>query len=253
MKRYGIVALIACLLSCVSTIRAFAQEEIRIEGGGAALSHVFAPLKEQFEKTSGIKLTLTMSTPVKGLIALEKGAVDATTAAHPLKNIISGAAKEGVIIDPASLKVVEVALNRLVVLVHKTNKIPRLSKDQLHAIFTGAMTNWKQVEGEDRDVVVVWGKNTPGQNAQFTKEILDGHQVTEKAKFVTDYKSVRDTVAATPGAIGIDPIGFVSSTINTPEIPVMTCPIIVVTKGEPSPKVQKLLRYYDEEYGMFNK
>ncbi|KAF0214959.1 MAG: phosphate transport system substrate-binding [Geobacteraceae bacterium] len=252
MKKIGIVSGFAALLCCALTARAYA-EEIKVEGGGAAISHVFAPMKEQFEKTSGMKLKLTMSSPVKGLIALEKGLADAATAAVTLENMISGAAKEGVIIDPASLRKVEVAQNRLMVFVHKTNKIPGLSKEQLHGIFTGKITNWKQLEGEDRSITVVWGKNTPGQNAQFTKEILDGHQVTEKAKFVTDYKSVRDTVAATPGAIGIDPIGLVSGTINTPEIPVMTCPIIVVTKGEPSPKVQKLLTYYDEEYGMFRK
>lgn len=253
MKRYATIALGVCLLCCTSTLRAFAQEEIRVAGGGAALSHIFAPLKEQFEKASGMKLTLTASTPVKGLIALERGMVDATTAAHPLEYIIGGAAREGVIIDPAPLKVFEVGQNRLMAIVHRSNWIAGLTKAELRGIFTGKITNWQQLGGEDQPIIVVWGKDTPGQNEQFASAIFDGEPVTKKVKAVTDYRSIRDTVAATPGAIGITPLGFVMGTIRTPEIPAITGPIIVVTKGEPSPKVQRLLRYYEEEYGMFHK
>lgn len=250
MKAFAIM--FAVVFSC--TVSSWSSaEEIRIEGGGAAISHVFIPVKELFEKSTGIALVLKSSTPVKGLIALEKGLVDATVAAQQLEKILTGAAREGVRIDPATLKVAEIAQSRLVVMVHKSNKLPALNKDQLHALFTGEIANWKQLGGIDQPVVVVWGKGTPGQNAQFTKEVLDGEQVVSSAVMVTDYRSIRDTVTATPGSIGIDPQGYVSAGISTPEIPVMMSPIILITKGEPSPKVQKLLTLHEEEFGIFQR
>ncbi|HEX5773821.1 MAG TPA: hypothetical protein VFY07_05810, partial [Geomobilimonas sp.] len=71
-------------------------QEIRIGGGGAALATIFAPMKEQFEKSSGDKLTLIQSLPVKTIVALDKGELDAMTTTVPLSTILADAAKDGV-------------------------------------------------------------------------------------------------------------------------------------------------------------
>jgi len=228
-------------------------QDIRIGGGGAAISTIFAPMKEQFEKSSGDTLTLIQSSPVKGLLALENGSLDAVTAATPLEAMLAGAAKEGVKIDPASLHQQEIGKNRVVVFVHKSNRLRKLSKPQLKKIFTGKVTNWKDFGGSDTPIIVVWGTETPGQNALFTREILDGEQVTAKAIKATDYQSIRETVKANPGSIGIDPEGMAMATVSEVDIPLVTSPIILVTKGKPSAKVDKVLKYYNEEFGYFSR
>jgi hypothetical protein len=73
---------------------------------------------------------------------------------------------------------------------------------------------------------------------------MDGLPITKKAMTATDYKNVRDVISSTPEAIGIDPIGFKSSEVRTPEIPAITSPIIAVTKGAPSAKALKVLDFY---------
>jgi phosphate transport system substrate-binding protein len=228
-------------------------QEIRVGGGGAAIATVFAPLKMDYEKASGDLLTILQSTPVKGLIALEKGEVDVATAAVHLESMVAGAAREGVKIDPASLQQAEVAKNRVVVFVHKSNATKRLSKGQLKKIFTGKIVNWKELGGNDEQIMVVWGTATPGQNALFSKEILDNESVAPNAIKATDYLSIRETIKATQGAIGIDPEGMTVATVNVVDIPIVTSPIIVVTKGKPSAKVEKLLAYYNEEFGYLAK
>lgn len=228
-------------------------QEVRIGGGGAAIATVFAPMKTEYERSSGDVLTILQSTPVKGLLALEKGEIDVATAAVPLESMLAGAAKEGVKIDPATLQQVEVAKNRVVVFVHKSNTVKRLSKGQLKKIFAGKITNWKELGGKDQPIVVVWGTATPGQNALFSKEILDKEAVTARTVTATDYLSIREMVTANPGAIGIDPEGMTMATVNVVEIPVVTSPIIVVTKGKPSAKVEKLLAYYNDEFGYLTK
>ncbi len=241
------------LFSAVMLIGSWASaEEIRVDGGGAATSAIFLSIKESFEKATGDRLVVTSSTPVKGLIALEKGLADIATAAVPLQDMIKGAAKEGVTIDPSTLESIVMGKNRTVVFLHSYNEVKKLSKKQLKDIFTGMITNWRELGGDDGEIVVVWGKGTPGQNALFTHMIMDGEPVTSKAFPATDYFNIRDIIDKTPGAIGIGPHGLISALVRVPETPLLESEFIVITKGKPSAKVKKLLDYYKDEFGFLN-
>ncbi len=217
--------------------------EIKIGGGGAACKGFFVPLAESFEAETGIKLNINPTTPAQGLIELNDGHIDLATAAHTFDDLVKGAAKSGITVDPTLFTVRELGTNKTLVFVHKSNKVKKLSKKQLQDIFTGKTTNWKQVGGANQEIVVVWAVATPGQNNLFTREILDGKQVTQKHQEVNKYKDVRDFVAKTPGAIGIGPHGFVTPATRNPQIPLLTAPVIAVTKGKPSAEVEKLLEY----------
>lgn len=232
---------------------AAAAQEIRIGGGGAAIATIFTPMKEQFEKSSGDRLTLMQILPGKSLIALDKGDLDAMVGTLPLATAVAEAAKEGVTIDLATLQQREIGKNEVVAFVHKSNRVKKLSKAQLKKIFTGKVTNWKAFGGTDLPIIVIWGTETPGQNALFIHEILNGEQVTAKAIKATDYLSIREMVKANPGSIGIDPSGMAIATVGRVDIPVLTAPIIMVTKGKPTEKVEKLLQFYNEEFGYFSR
>ena len=235
--------LLACCLNGGFAISAFAAE-IRIGGGGAAMSTVFAPVAEPFEKATGIHLVVLQSTPKDGFVGMLKGEVAAAAAAVPIESMIKGAEGDGQKVDAASLKVTPVATNRTVLIVHKDNPVSKLNKDQIKGIFTGKTANWKEVGGKDMAIIVVWGKGTPGQNAQLVKTMLDGEAVTKENLESGNYAKVRSDVSANAEAVGIDPFGMVDGTVKAVETdPAMTSPIIVVTKGEPSPEVQKLIDF----------
>jgi phosphate transport system substrate-binding protein len=158
--------------------------------------------------------------------------------------MISGAAKDGITIDQNSLNQEVIGTNRTVLFVHPSNKVGKLTKEQIKGIFTGKIANWKEVGGDDRVIVVAWGIGTPGQNAQFGKQVLDGEAVTKEAMETTNYAAIKEAVASTPEAIGIDPFGMADETVkviaNDPEL---SSPIIAVTVGKPAAKVQKLIDY----------
>ncbi len=231
---------------------AASADEIRVEGGGAAVHAVFIPMKELFEKSTGHKLIVTVTTPIKGLIALEKGKADVATAAVGLTDLIKGAAREGVIIDPATLDYKIIAEEHTVVMLHKSNRVRSLSKEQLKGIFTGKIRNWKEVGGVDSEIVVVWGKDTPGQNAQFSEIILDNAPLTPNAKPATDYVGIRDVVIQTVGSIGIDPHGISNVQVTIPETPRLVRPILVITKGKPSVAQKQLFDFYRDEFAFLS-
>lgn len=223
-------------------------EEIRIGGGGAAMSTIFLPVKPAFEKATGMTLINLQSTPKDGLIDLSKGKVDAAVAAVTVDSMIAGAAKDGVPVDKASLHVAEVGKNRTVLLVHPSNKVAKLSRSQIKGIFTGTIGNWKEVGGDDREIIVVWGKGTPGQNAQFARDALDGEAVAKDALESGNYAKIKETVAATPEAVGIDPFGMADSSVRVIDTdPPLSGSIILVTTGKPSAKVQRLIDYVKGE------
>lgn len=246
MKKLGLRAVIAVCLVFTFCMSASA-EEIKVGGGGAACNTILRPVKPHFEKATGITLSVMQSTPKNGLISLLGGGLDAAVAAVSLEGMISGAEKDGVKVDAAALQKFVVGKNKTVIFLHKDNPVKTLSKEQVKGIFTGKITNWKAVGGKDMPIIVVWGKASPGQNAQLIKMMLDGEAVTKDVLDATDYANIKENVVTTPEAIGIDPIGLADASVSVPETPEMSSPVILVTKGAPSPNVQKLLDFLKGE------
>ncbi len=246
MKRSSLILAVVVVFLLSGGVNAFA-DEIKVGGGGAAMSAIFKPVQLYFEKATGVYLSNLQSTPKNGLIDLINGKVDAATAAVPLASMIEGAQKDGVKVDASELQQVVVGKNRTVVFVHKDNPVTKLSKEQLKGIFTGKINNWKEVGGKDQDLIVVWGQKTPGQNALFTKQILDGEPVMKEVLDAGDYASIKEKVTVNPESVGIDPLGLADETFKVVEIPEITSPIILVTNGKPSPNVQKLIEYIKGE------
>jgi phosphate transport system substrate-binding protein len=244
------------VLLAVFTLIPFAAhaEMVRVGGGGAAMSTIFDSIGTQLEKATGITLTRRPSTPANGLVELANGSLDLATAAVSVEAMVAGAAKNNVTVDPAKLQKEQIGTNRTVLFVNPANKVNKLTKNQIKGIFTGKIVNWKEVGGDDNPILVVWGVGTPGQNAQFAKEVLDGEAVTKEIVDATNYASIKDVVASTPEAIGIDPFGMADQFVRViPNDPELTSPIIAVTIGKPTAAVQKIIDYVKGEGRQYTK
>jgi phosphate transport system substrate-binding protein len=150
--------------------------------------------------------------------------------------------------DPAALQQTVVATNRIDVFVQKDNPVGRLSKEQLKGIFTGKVGNWKEVGGNDREIIIVWGKNTHSQNALLAKQVLDGEPVLKEVLEATDYASIRQVVGSNPDSIGIAPHAFADATVKAVEVSItLSSPIIMVTRKNPAANVQKLIDFINGE------
>lgn len=78
-----------------------------------------------------------------------------------------------------------------------------LSTDQLIGIFTGQITNWKDVGGTDEDIVLVTRPSSSGTRATFEKYALNGNAEAENKSMETDDSGVLlKNVSDTKGAIG---------------------------------------------------
>ncbi|EKD59158.1 MAG: ABC transporter periplasmic solute-binding lipoprotein, partial [uncultured bacterium] len=95
--------------------------------------------------------------------------------------------------------------------------------------------------GPNRRIVVVWSPAADAENELFIREILQRERITANFVPVASAEEMRKRVLETPGAIGIGPDALVSYGVRVPGSPKIASSVMLITKGEPSPELQKLL------------
>lgn len=246
-QRKSLFFVLAVLFLVTCTTASVFGAEIVIGAGAAPSNIIIKPIKEPFEKSTGIKLNLIESGPKVAMQDLLKGEIDVAGVGLGMKEYMDMLKKEGVTVDESKLKGYVVGKTRAVALLHKDNPITKLTKEQLKDIFSGKISNWKDVGGKDLPIVVVIGKLIPGQVSLFTNKALDGIKILSNAKEATTAPNVKEIVASTPGAIGIAVPAVADSSVKIPEQPEATSDITLVTKGDASPAIQKLIDFINGE------
>ena len=237
-----------CALFLLLTTTAALADVLKIGAGAAPTENVLKPIEIAFEKASGLDLSITANGPKQAFIDLDRGAVDAAAAGLSFDDWMALLKKEGVAVaDPAAYKPVIIGKDRVIVIVHKDNPIAKLNKEQLTGIFTGKLTNWKEVGGNDAPILIVWGGLTQGTNSMFVKNIMDGAKPTTEVIGVSTAEDIRQNVSVNPEAIGFGPMAILNATVRSPETPELARPITLITKGAPSAKVQKLIDFIKAE------
>ncbi|MEW6735325.1 MAG: substrate-binding domain-containing protein [Acidobacteriota bacterium] len=246
LKRIPLI-LLYCAFLLATNGTALAQE-IKVGAGVAPVENIFKPIKEPFEKVSGIKLTIIDNGPVNALKDLDKGVIDIASGALPFNEWMNMMEESGYKISDRSIyKYRVVGRDSVKVIMHNQNRISSLSKEQLKGIFTGKFTNWKEVGGKDLPIVVIFGKLIPGTNKVFQLQIMDNAPYTAKFIEATTGPDIRQKVSQTPGAIGLGAMSIVNDQIFSPKTPDVRRPIVVITKARPSANVEKLLEYIKGE------
>ena len=223
-------------------------EDIRIGAGAAPTENILKPIRASFEKASGISLNTISNGPKQAFIELEKGTVDAAAAGLSLNDWMALLKKEGVAVaDSNAYTPTLIGKDRVVVITHKDNRVPALTKEQLKGIFSGKIQNWKDVGGKDLPILVVWGSLIPGTNSMFSKVALDNTAITKDILDATTAEDVKDKVKANPEAVGIGPAAVVDDSVWSPKSPEVARDITLLTKGAPSAKIQKLISFIKGE------
>ena len=146
-----------------------------------------------------------------GIAALINGTVDIANASRPMKdNEIEDAQANG--IEPVEHVV---AIDALAVIVHLDNPVTELTINQLSDIFTGRVTNWNEVGGEDRPIVVVSRETNSGTHVYFLEEVVRRGESDNIDIFAPQTLLMPSSVGITsevrrnPNAIGYDGLGYV--------------------------------------------
>lgn len=218
-----------------------AAAEIKVSGEADACKGMFELIKEQVRDEIGASLLVKPTSSEQALLDLDKGDIDIATTDIPLETLISDLENKGYLILPESFQVQGIGTNTILVYLNKANRVTALSQGQLRDIFTGKVTNWKQVGGDNQKIVVVWGENSPDHNRLFSRYIIGSRPVTKEVVMASDQQDIIERVVRTPGAIGIASHVYKSGRTRNPKIPFVSAKVIAITKGAPAEDAQKLL------------
>ena len=107
-----------------------------------------------------------------------------------------------------------VAFDGLAVIVNPQNKISALTLDQIAGIYTGKITNWKEVGGDDAQIIIVSRDTNSGTYETFNELVLHKKDVAKNAEYVGSNGHARTRVNSTKYAIGYVGLGFVDDTVK---------------------------------------
>lgn len=107
-----------------------------------------------------------------------------------------------------------VAFDGLAVIVNPKNKIRSLTMSDIAAIYTGKITNWKQLGGDDAKIVVVSRDTNSGTYETFNELVLKKAKIVKDTEYVGSNGQARTRVNTTKDAIAYVGLGFVDDTVK---------------------------------------
>ncbi len=232
------------VLAAVGIVCPALADEVKVGAGAAPVENVFNKIKEPMAKDIGVNLTIISNGPSQALKDLDAGSVDAAAAGMTFADWMAMMTKAGYAIpDRGAYKSRVIGKDLVKVLTNKDVSVKNLSQAQLADIFTGKAKNWSEVGGPDQPIVVLLGSKIPGTQAVFQKQVMAGAPYATGAVEGTTADDLKTKVAATPGGVCLGPMSGVDASVNAPEVPEIGRPITIITKGEPSGAVLKMLDY----------
>lgn len=189
-----------------------AKNSIQVKGSDTMVNLGQAWAEAYMQENPGDFVAVTGGGSGTGFSSLISGTCDIAMASRNIKDKEVALAKQKGI-DPNEIKV---ALDGLAVVVNPANPVERLTLDQLAQIFSGKITNWKDVGGEDKKIVVLSREVNSGTHVYFKEHVLRKGDPDSKEEFapsallLSSSQAIADEVAGNPSAIGYYGMGYIS-------------------------------------------
>ncbi len=188
------------------------KNSIQVKGSDTMVNLGQAWAEKYMEINAGDFAAVTGGGSGTGLSSLISGTCDIAMSSRNIKEKEIALAKQKGI-DPNEIKV---ALDGLAVIVNPDNPISKLTLAQLADIFTGRVTNWKEIGGKDEKIVVLSREVNSGTHVYFKEHVLRKNDSNSKEEFaptalmLSSSQAIADEVAGNPSAIGYYGMGYVS-------------------------------------------
>lgn len=208
MSKIAKITAVAALALCGAA--ASAETKIVIDGSTTVgpISKAFADFYK--ENHSGVNITISESGSGNGVKSLMNNACDIANMSRFMKP-----AEFKSCVDKGILPVAHVvAFDGLAVVVNPKNPVKALTVSQIADIYTGKISNWKQLGGEDAKIVVVSRDTNSGTYETFNELVLKKAAITKDAEYVGSNGQARTRVNTTKNAIAYVGLGFVDDTVK---------------------------------------
>ena len=213
LNKLGIILIVLTLIS-TGIVFAGGQKEAEVKSYAMGGSTTVEPIvRSAIEAYETVNPNVRLSYEAQGSSVGVQGAIDGVYvlggASRELKSKESDA---GAVATPIALDGIAVVANNSVL-------VDNLTREQIAAIYTGEITNWSEVGGADKDIVVINRDEASGTRVAFMELTL--HKVYGKeSEFLKDAITVESNgdmvtkVGSTPDSVGFCGLGYVDKAIS---------------------------------------
>jgi phosphate transport system substrate-binding protein len=198
MKKRILIFVTTIALVAGLSINAFAGETLTLSGSTALLPIIKTAATEFMAKNPDVTIQVAGGGSGTGLTQAQNGTVNiGDSDVYATEG--SGLVDHQVCIEP------------FLFVTNQSVLIPKLTHDQIVAIFSGKITNWKDVGGKNQKIVVIMRAASSGTRMTIQSLVMGNEQFTKNGIVQDSAGAVRTTVARTPGAIGYLDLSYVST------------------------------------------
>ncbi len=210
----------------------------RIEiAGSTSVQPVAEKLAEKYmEKHPNVKINVQGGGSGMGIRTAQQGIVDIGTSSKKLKDNEKDGLQDFVI-----------GTDGIVIALNTENNVTDLSTEQLRDIFSGKITNWKEVGGPDATIHVIVRESGSGTLSSFKSLVMKKTNITSDAIVQGSTEAVKQAIKQDPYAIGFVSLSHMSSDVKAIEVDGITpsettiadgsyplqVPFLFLTKGDP--------------------
>jgi phosphate transport system substrate-binding protein len=174
-----------------------------------------------------------------------------------------GAASRELTKDDPALQTFLLARDGIAIIIHPTNTVNDLTKEQVRDIFSGTITNWKDVGGADKEIHVVAREEGSGTRTAFQEMVMgkdaagNAVNIVKNAILQSSSGAIMQVIKGDPQSISFDSFGYVDSSVKalsiggvaatsdnakTGKYPVVR-PLYFLTKNAPTGLIKTFLDY----------
>ena len=202
MKKIISLLTVAMLLVCALTGCGGNKEAVATDGS-TSMNKVIVALGEAFEADTGITVTYNATGSGAGIQAVQEGRCDIGLSSRDLKDEEKTNGLEGTTL----------AYDGIAIIVNPNNPVSDLDIKTIAKIYTGEIKNWKEVGGNDAEIVLIGREAGSGTRDGF-ESITDTEDKCQCRQELTSTGDVITTVASNPGAIGYASLASVKDTVK---------------------------------------
>lgn len=207
-----IAVLLGATAVVLSVVGADASEKgkVIIKGSTTVLPVTMKGVEAFKTKKPDIAISVEGSGSGNGIKALLDGSCDIANSSREMKPEEKDKGKS----TNMKIKEITVAHDMIVPIVHPSNRVKTLTKEQLKGIYDGTIRNWNQVGGDDMNIVVVSRDSSSGTYEYWNEDVMKKSDVRKDSLMQASNGAVVNTVANNRKAIGYIGFGYLDSSVK---------------------------------------
>ena len=188
-------------------------------GGSTSMQSLMSMMQEAFmAENTGVTVTYDPTGSGAGITGASDGTLDIGLSSRVLHD------------DETDVEAITVCLDGIAIVTNTANPVENLTLEQLAGIFTGEITNWSEVGGNDAEIVVIGREAGSGTRDGF-EEIVGVADQCQYDQELTATGAVTAAVAANENAIGYASLSAVDDSVNDPTVEGVACTEETVQDG----------------------